>query len=106
METDAIEIGYRQEQSPNGNSYSDNGKEKGKSRDELLNKVRVSQSDCWSACRLVSLLSMLLTFSDKSSTILYAHRAQRERFDVIDLDPYGTAAPFIDGAVQAVQDGG
>jgi tRNA (guanine26-N2/guanine27-N2)-dimethyltransferase len=25
---------------------------------------------------------------------------------VIDLDPYGSAAPFLDGAVQAVQDGG
>ena len=29
------------------------------------------------------------------------------RFDVIDLDPYGTAAPFLDAAVQAVDgDGG
>lgn len=28
------------------------------------------------------------------------------KFDVIDLDPYGTAAPFLDAAVQAVKDGG
>ncbi|KAE8377689.1 S-adenosyl-L-methionine-dependent methyltransferase [Aspergillus bertholletiae] len=28
------------------------------------------------------------------------------KFDVIDLDPYGTAAPFMDSAVQAVKDGG
>ncbi|OQE21746.1 hypothetical protein PENSTE_c011G00177 [Penicillium steckii] len=28
------------------------------------------------------------------------------RFDVIDLDPYGTAAPFLDAAVQGVKDGG
>ncbi|GMH73023.1 hypothetical protein TL16_g06072 [Triparma laevis f. inornata] len=28
------------------------------------------------------------------------------RYDVIDLDPYGSAAPFIDGAVQSVVDGG
>ncbi|KAJ5834248.1 tRNA (guanine(26)-N(2))-dimethyltransferase [Penicillium robsamsonii] len=28
------------------------------------------------------------------------------KFDVIDLDPYGTAAPFIDAAVQAAKDGG
>ncbi|KAL8864325.1 MAG: hypothetical protein Q9174_007394, partial [Haloplaca sp. 1 TL-2023] len=27
-------------------------------------------------------------------------------FDVIDLDPYGTAGPFLDAAVQAVSDGG
>ncbi len=30
----------------------------------------------------------------------------RQQFHVIDLDPYGTAAPFIDGAVQLVLDGG
>ncbi|KAF2860328.1 TRM-domain-containing protein [Piedraia hortae CBS 480.64] len=28
------------------------------------------------------------------------------RYDVIDLDPYGTAAPFIDAAVQALRNGG
>ena len=26
--------------------------------------------------------------------------------DVVDLDPYGTASPFIDAAVQAISDGG
>ncbi|KAK2810471.1 hypothetical protein FQN50_002960 [Emmonsiellopsis sp. PD_5] len=28
------------------------------------------------------------------------------KFDVVDLDPYGTAAPFMDAAIQAVVDGG
>ncbi|KAI5304191.1 RNA methyltransferase tRNA(m5U54)methyltransferase, partial [Ascosphaera atra] len=28
------------------------------------------------------------------------------KFDVVDLDPYGTAAPFMDAAVQAVSNGG
>lgn len=28
------------------------------------------------------------------------------RFDVIDLDPYGTASPFFDSALQSLQDGG
>jgi tRNA (guanine26-N2/guanine27-N2)-dimethyltransferase len=28
------------------------------------------------------------------------------KFDVIDLDPYGTAAPFLDAAVQGINDGG
>jgi tRNA (guanine26-N2/guanine27-N2)-dimethyltransferase len=27
-------------------------------------------------------------------------------YDVIDLDPYGSAAPFLDGAVQAIRNGG
>lgn len=30
----------------------------------------------------------------------------RKGFDVIDLDPYGTAAPFIDSAIQAIADDG
>ncbi|CUM63604.1 uncharacterized protein PRCAT00001185001 [Priceomyces carsonii] len=29
-----------------------------------------------------------------------------EKFNVIDLDPYGTAAPFIDSAIQAIKDNG
>jgi tRNA (guanine26-N2/guanine27-N2)-dimethyltransferase len=37
---------------------------------------------------------------------MYAHRDPHKRFDVVDLDPYGTAAPFLDSAVQAVADGG
>ena len=37
---------------------------------------------------------------------MYAHREPALRFDVVDLDPYGTAAPFLDSAVQAVADGG
>jgi tRNA (guanine26-N2/guanine27-N2)-dimethyltransferase len=28
------------------------------------------------------------------------------KYDVIDIDPYGTAVPFLDAAVQAVSDGG
>lgn len=33
-------------------------------------------------------------------------RARDKRFDAVDLDPYGSAAPFLDVAVQAVADGG
>lgn len=32
--------------------------------------------------------------------------ASSQKFDVIDLDPYGTAAPFFDAAVQSVRDDG
>jgi len=38
------------------------------------------------------------------------HQKQSEgyvhRFDVVDLDPYGTAAPFFDASLQSIQDGG
>lgn len=51
-----------------------------------LGKVRVNEGD---AC-----------------TLMYSHRLERQKVDVVDLDPYGTAAPFIDAAVQCVTDGG
>ena len=37
---------------------------------------------------------------------MYSHRPETLRVDCVDLDPYGTAAPFIDAAVQCVSDGG
>uniref|UniRef100_A0A8C8XWH2 tRNA (guanine(26)-N(2))-dimethyltransferase n=1 Tax=Panthera leo TaxID=9689 RepID=A0A8C8XWH2_PANLE len=38
--------------------------------------------------------------------LMYQHQRASERFDVIDLDPYGSPAPFLDAAVQAVSEGG
>jgi tRNA (guanine26-N2/guanine27-N2)-dimethyltransferase len=45
---------------------------------------------------------------DKSSSLPYQQQQQptQTQWDVIDLDPYGSAAPFIDGAVQAIVHGG
>ena len=34
------------------------------------------------------------------------NRAVPDRFDLVDLDPFGSAAPFLDSAVQSVSDGG
>ncbi|KZV90233.1 N2,N2-dimethylguanosine tRNA methyltransferase, partial [Exidia glandulosa HHB12029] len=45
-----------------------------------------------------------VTESDAVS-LLYSKRTERV-VDCVDLDPYGTASPFIDGAVQCVNDGG
>lgn len=41
-----------------------------------------------------------------SSMLMYEMRGKKERYDVIDLDPYGSPAPFLDAAVQAVSEGG
>ena len=38
--------------------------------------------------------------------LMYQHQKASERFDVIDLDPYGSPASFLDAAVQAVSEGG
>lgn len=40
------------------------------------------------------------------SMVMYSNRDYEDRFDVIDLDPYGSPARFLDGAVQSVSDGG
>lgn len=37
---------------------------------------------------------------------MYQHQRVSDRFDVIDLDPYGSPAAFLDAAVQAVSEGG
>lgn len=41
-----------------------------------------------------------------ASMIMYQHKDIAKRFDVIDIDPYGSAAQFMDAAVQSVCDGG
>ncbi|KAL0083090.1 N2,N2-dimethylguanosine tRNA methyltransferase [Phycomyces blakesleeanus] len=38
--------------------------------------------------------------------VMYRTVGSTEKYDVVDLDPYGTAAPFVDGAIQAVSEGG
>lgn len=35
---------------------------------------------------------------------MYEHR--KDRFDAVDLDPYGCPSTFLDGAVQCVSEGG
>lgn len=34
---------------------------------------------------------------------MYQHKDNAAQFDVVDIDPYGTASPFLDGSVQAVK---
>ncbi|KAH7950118.1 hypothetical protein HPB49_019771 [Dermacentor silvarum] len=41
---------------------------------------------------------------DEAALLMHMHKT--DRFDIIDLDPYGSPAPFLDAAVQAVQDKG
>lgn len=43
---------------------------------------------------------------DDAAMVMYKSRGFKDRFDVIDLDPYGSPTAFLDGAVQAVKDGG
>ncbi|XP_056591036.1 tRNA (guanine(26)-N(2))-dimethyltransferase [Triplophysa dalaica] len=52
-------------------------------------------------------VSHILQASQKdASMVMYEARGKKNRYDVIDLDPYGSPSPFIDAAVQAVSEGG
>ena len=37
---------------------------------------------------------------------MYKRKATRLPFHIIDLDPYGSPAPFLDSAIQAIVEGG
>ncbi|KAG7399017.1 tRNA methyltransferase 1 [Phytophthora boehmeriae] len=41
-----------------------------------------------------------------ATDVMYNHRKPADQFDVIDLDPYGSASIFLDSAVQSVANGG
>ena len=41
-----------------------------------------------------------------AAMLMYASRSRSDRFDVVDLDPYGSPSPFLDSAVQCVSEGG
>jgi tRNA (guanine26-N2/guanine27-N2)-dimethyltransferase len=41
-----------------------------------------------------------------ASLLMYQHKDPLKRFDIIDLDPYGSPAIFLDSTVQACHDGG
>ncbi|KAI9529128.1 hypothetical protein NQZ68_013435 [Dissostichus eleginoides] len=41
-----------------------------------------------------------------ASMLMYEMRGRKDRYDVIDLDPYGSPSAFLDAAVQSVGEGG
>ncbi len=49
---------------------------------------------------------VILPNQDDANTAMHKFKAEGLSLDVVDLDPYGSAAPFIDSAVQSVADGG
>ncbi|CEP63256.1 tRNA (guanine26-N2)-dimethyltransferase LALA0_S07e05996g [Lachancea lanzarotensis] len=43
---------------------------------------------------------------DDANVLMYRNKAQRKRYHIIDLDPYGTVTPFVDAALQNIEDDG
>ncbi|KAK3400384.1 S-adenosyl-L-methionine-dependent methyltransferase [Sordaria brevicollis] len=65
----------------------------------LEDKVNVSHDDA--LAHMYTLIAKELRAKDPKGKPVMS-----EKYDVVDLDPYGTAAPFLDAAVQSVRDDG
>lgn len=44
--------------------------------------------------------------NEGANLLLSMHGAPRKRFDAIDIDPFGSPAPYMDSAIRALRDGG
>ncbi|PKS08977.1 hypothetical protein jhhlp_003590 [Lomentospora prolificans] len=66
---------------------------------KLEDKISVSQDDA--IAHMYRRIADDLSKRDK-----HGNPSKANKYDVIDLDPYGTAAPFLDAAVQCVKEGG
>jgi tRNA (guanine26-N2/guanine27-N2)-dimethyltransferase len=66
----------------------------------LSDKINISVDDALAHMYSVIVTELRRTALSKTRT------APSEKYDIIDLDPYGSAATFLDAAVQAVRDDG
>lgn len=74
----------------------------GDSQGDSFGRVHVNEADAWFVLDPFRWNGLILS----ESALMYNHREEKRRVDVVDLDPYGTAAPFLDAAIQSVTDGG
>jgi tRNA (guanine26-N2/guanine27-N2)-dimethyltransferase len=52
-------------------------------------------------------VSRKVSFTTKDANLFLAELAERDsRVDIVDVDPFGTPAPFVESAIRAVKDGG
>ncbi|MBS7633467.1 tRNA (guanine(10)-N(2))-dimethyltransferase [Candidatus Bathyarchaeota archaeon] len=52
------------------------------------------------------LLHKIQVAHENAGTLLTSYSAPHMRFDVVDIDPFGSPAPYLDSAVCALRDGG
>jgi len=45
-------------------------------------------------------------FNEDANFFLSKYAAPRKRFDYVDIDPFGSPAPYMDSAIRAIRDGG
>jgi tRNA (guanine26-N2/guanine27-N2)-dimethyltransferase len=68
---------------------------------KLESKVNVSHDDA-----IAHMYTLVAQEMRRQNAQRHPDPKKSSKYDVVDLDPYGTAAPFLDAAVQAVKDDG
>lgn len=68
---------------------------------KLGSKVNVSHDDA-----IAYMYTLVAQEMRRQNAQKHPDPRKSNKYDVVDLDPYGTAAPFLDAAVQAVKDDG
>ena len=75
--------------------------ERNANHNRVQDKINISVDDA-----LAHMYSVVVRELRRISMTPKGKPGPSEKYDVIDLDPYGSAAPFLDAAVQAVRDDG
>ncbi|KAI1168489.1 S-adenosyl-L-methionine-dependent methyltransferase [Nemania serpens] len=70
----------------------------------IESKINATLGDA--RAHMYTLLADEVTHDHDRARYAKKNKSRGRRYDVIDLDPYGTAAPFLDAAVNAVRDDG
>lgn len=55
---------------------------------------------------MINLCFNFIDLKESFSVIMHESKTMDKRFDVIDLDPYGSPSHFLDATIQAISEGG
>jgi len=56
--------------------------------------------------KMDGLSERIIVKNEDANYLLSCYGAPRKRFDAIDIDPFGSPAPYLDSAIRALRDGG
>ncbi|GAA6062517.1 hypothetical protein JCM10212_001567 [Sporobolomyces blumeae] len=74
---------------------------------ESIDEADIKPNGVWSKAQIEEAKEGKVRVNEGDACVyMYQHRAEDMRFDCVDLDPYGSAVPFLDAAMNAIADGG
>ncbi|GAA6006713.1 hypothetical protein JCM11491_003153 [Sporobolomyces phaffii] len=74
---------------------------------ENLDEQDIKPNGLWSKAQIDEAKEGKVRVNEGDACVyMYQHRGEDARFDCVDLDPYGSAVPFLDAAMNAIADGG